>query len=118
MSKDQNETLAPTSITQQPPSGAREASLNQASLKEFGARLRAVREVMPEEKQRTQAGFAALLKISPGYLSQLESGKKSVSVDFVLDVAKIAKISPASLFTSEPRLGPPVAGFDEAIRFL
>jgi len=86
-------------------------------LKDIGRKIKSVREQIQDDKQDTQAEFAERLGISPGFLSQIESGKKAASIELLLDITDITGTDLSTLLTGEKRAQAPT-GFGEAITFL
>lgn len=64
----------------------------------FGRRLRAVRE----EKGMSQAAVAKAARIDRSFYSEVETGRHSVSVDRLHDIADVLGVAVADLFPPDP----------------
>lgn len=64
----------------------------------FGHNLRKVRG----EQQRTQADIAQAAGVNQGFISQLENGEKSPSIEVAIRIANFLNVSLDDLTRSEP----------------
>ena len=53
------------------------------------------------ELEMTQTELAVKIPVSQAYLSQIESGVRSVDVDLLAPIAEALKTTPAALFSAE-----------------
>lgn len=63
------------------------------SLKKIGRKIAAARQ----EKRLTQEDLAGLTEMDRSYLSEIENGRKNMSVEVLLRIAKALKLRPSEL---------------------
>ena len=62
---------------------------NTVNLIEMGARIKKLRT----DQNKTQKYFADMLYISPSYLTLIEQGKRTVTIDVLAQIAKVCDVS-------------------------
>lgn len=68
------------------------------NLLEMGQRIKKLRL----EQQKTQTYFADMLYISPSYLALIESGKRTVTIDVLAQIANVCNVSTDYLLFGTP----------------
>lgn len=71
------------------------AKTQEKALREFGARIRALREA----KGKTQEQVAGLCAMSRSYLAEVEAGRHSIGVMKILRIAAVLGVAPAEFFS-------------------
>ena len=72
-------------------------TVNSVNLTEMGERIRQLRQ----QQGKTQKYFADLLYISPSYLTLIEKGQRTLTLDVLVQIAKICDVSTDYLLFGE-----------------
>lgn len=71
------------------------------SIEDIGNRIRTLRK----ENNMTSVDLAQIIQISQPYLSQIESGKKPVTVDILINICNVFEITLEQFFSQKTSFG-------------